>query len=64
MARLLLDDSKCTGLGICESYAEDYFEVQADGGLLLLVQEVPEADLDIVRQACESCPTEALRLED
>lgn len=64
MAKLLLDKSRCTGLGICEAYAEHVFEIQADGSLELLMTDIDEDSLDDVRQACESCPTEALKLEE
>ena len=64
MAKLLLDESRCTGLGLCEAYAEHVFEIQDDGSLALLTDEIADGDLDAVRQACESCPTEALRLEE
>ncbi|PWJ23945.1 ferredoxin [Branchiibius hedensis] len=63
MPRLILDRSRCTGLGLCEAYAEHVFEIQQDGKLALLTEQIDEQDLDAVQQACESCPTEALRLE-
>jgi ferredoxin len=63
MAKIILDRSRCTGLGLCEAHAEHVFEIQGDGTLALLVEEIGADDLDAVRQACESCPTEALRLE-
>ncbi|WP_369227939.1 ferredoxin [Streptomyces sp. R39] len=63
MAKLILDRSRCTGLGLCEAHAEHVFEIQADGSLTLLAEEIGDEDLAAVRQACESCPTEALRLE-
>ena len=63
MPRLILDRSRCTGLGLCESYAEHVFEIQADGRLQLLTDVIADEDVGTVQQACDSCPTEALRLE-
>ena len=63
MPRVVLDRSRCSGLGICESLAEDVFEIQDDGSLLVLVDGVCDADADRVRAACTSCPTGALRLD-
>jgi ferredoxin len=60
--RLELDSSRCTGLGICEAMAADYFEVQDDGTLAVLKEGVDEIDLANVRGAVASCPTEALKL--
>jgi ferredoxin len=59
---LELDNLRCTGLGICEAMASDYFEVQDDGTLAILKEGVDETDLAEVRSAVASCPTEALKL--
>lgn len=61
--RILIDHDKCTALGICESMAPDHFEVDDEGNLLLLKESVSEDELHAVEQACEGCPTEALRIE-
>ncbi|MES2172288.1 MAG: ferredoxin [Actinomycetota bacterium] len=62
--KIVLDRSKCVGLGLCESFSPDHFEVQDDGTLLIL-KEVPDDDnLTEVRKAVGSCPTSALSLVD
>ena len=60
--RVEVDLSKCTGHGICESIAEDVFEVQDDGTVRILDSERPESDRDRMQQAVTHCPTAALRL--
>jgi ferredoxin len=60
--KILLDRAKCTGLGICESLAPDVFEVDDNGDLVMLTDEVPEGLDDDVEAAIAGCPTEALRL--
>ncbi|MCR8898624.1 ferredoxin [Gordonia sp. GONU] len=61
--KVVLDRARCTGLGICESLASDFFEIDDDdGSLLVLKDEVAEADLMEVEEAISGCPTEALRL--
>lgn len=60
--KIILDRGKCTGLGMCEALAAAYFEIDDDGELVLLNEEVAPEDLDSVRQAVQGCPTEALRL--
>ncbi|WP_116200523.1 ferredoxin [Amycolatopsis circi] len=62
--RVIVDHAKCTGLGLCESVAEDVFEVQEDGSLRLLVQEICPSRRAEIQEAVDSCPTEALRLVD
>jgi ferredoxin len=62
--RIEVDLDKCTGHGICESIAEDVFEVQDDGSLLIREADRPESDRERMRQAVAQCPTAALRLVD
>ncbi|MGB8504589.1 ferredoxin [Mycobacterium sp.] len=62
--RVEVDLGKCTGHGICESIAEDVFEVQDDGSVLILGNERPESDRDRMQRAVTQCPAAALRLVD
>lgn len=62
MKCVTVDFDKCTGLGICESLAPDFFEVNDDGELLVLKEEIGDADLQEVEEAVNGCPTEALRI--
>jgi ferredoxin len=59
-----VDLAKCTGHGICESIAEDVFEVQDDGTVVIHDAERPESDRDRMRQAVTQCPAAALSLSD
>jgi ferredoxin len=60
--KVVVDRTKCEGLGSCEAIAPDRFEVDAYGTLVLHKDEVSPDDLDIVQEAVMSCPTEALRI--
>ncbi|ANQ75651.1 MULTISPECIES: ferredoxin [Rhodococcus] len=60
--KIILDRTKCTGLGICESLAPDKFEIDDDGNLMLLSDTVTDDERDDVEAAIAGCPTEALRL--
>jgi len=62
--KICVDHGKCTGLGICESLAPDYFEVDDAGDLVLLKQDIEPADLQALQEAVDGCPTEAIHLED
>lgn len=61
--KIVLDRGKCTGLGICESFAPDHFMVNDDGDLEITQEYVDDAALAEVELAVAGCPTEALRLE-
>lgn len=60
--RVEVDLTKCTGHGICESIAEDVFEVLDDGAVRILDSERPTTDRERMRQAVTQCPAAALRL--
>jgi ferredoxin len=61
--KCVVDYDKCTGLGICESLAPDFFEVNDDGDLLQLKEDISADELQAVEEAVSGCPTEALRIE-
>ncbi|NMO01455.1 ferredoxin [Gordonia sp. TBRC 11910] len=60
--KVTVDFAKCTGLGICESLAPDFFEVNDDGKLVLLRDDITDDELQSVEEAIAGCPTEALRI--
>jgi ferredoxin len=62
--RVAVDLTKCTGHGICESIADDVFEVQDDGSVLIDDAERPESDRERMQKAVTQCPAAALYLED
>lgn len=61
--KVIVDFAKCTGLGICESMAPEFFEVDDSGDLVLLKEDVTDEELQSVEEAVSGCPTEALRIE-
>jgi ferredoxin len=62
--RVEVELDKCTGHGICESIADDVFEVQDNGSVLIHDADRPETDRERMRQAVTQCPAAALRLVD
>ena len=61
--RIVLDESKCSSLGMCESGAPEFFEVGDDGALAVLRDEAGEDQRALLEEAVAACPTAALRLE-
>jgi ferredoxin len=59
---LVVDQGKCSALGICESVAPELFEVQDDGSLLILNERPEGGQCAAAREAVEGCPTEALSI--
>jgi ferredoxin len=62
--KVQIDFAKCTGLGICESLAPEFFEVNDAGDLVLLKEDVPPDKVADLAAAVAGCPTEALRLAE
>lgn len=62
--RIVLDESKCSSLGMCESVAPDVFEVGDDGALTLLDATPSEDRRAEMEEAVAACPTGALTIED
>lgn len=60
--KIEVDRKKCTGLGICESLAPAFFEVDDSGDLLLLKEDISPGEQDEIEEAVAGCPTEALRI--
>lgn len=60
--KIELDRDKCTGIGMCESVAPDYFEIDDGGALVVHRDEADDAQRTEVEAAVLACPTAALRL--
>ncbi|MCW2855530.1 MAG: 3Fe-4S ferredoxin [Marmoricola sp.] len=61
--RIVVDQAKCTGLGMCEAEASDIFEVAPDGSLIIHQETIGSDQLAAAEAAVAACPTEALRIE-
>jgi ferredoxin len=60
--RIVVDREKCSGLAMCEVEAEDLFEVQEDGSLVILDETPSEDQREAAEAAVAACPTEALSI--
>lgn len=63
--RIEADLDACVGSGLCALTAPTVFDQNEDDGRVLLrVREVDPEDLELVKEAVESCPAAALVLLD
>ncbi|MBS4728568.1 ferredoxin [Mycobacterium sp. SM1] len=60
--RIIVDKSKCSLHGVCESIAPNIFGLAEDGTRQVLVDVLDETELPLAEEAVESCPTMALQL--
>lgn len=60
--KIVADYDVCEGLGMCESMAHEFFELD-DDQMHILDDSPPEERRGEVEAAVASCPVQALRLE-
>ena len=58
------DRDLCISAGNCVMSAPAVFDQDDDGIVVVLVDEIPDDELDHAREAVKLCPSEALRLSD
>jgi ferredoxin len=58
------DREVCIQAGNCVMSAEAIFDQDDDGIVVVLVDEVPEAEQDHARDAVKLCPSQALRIKE
>jgi ferredoxin len=61
--RITVDRDLCEGLGMCESMAHEFFEVDDDDVMHVLDENPAEGHRKEVSAAVASCPVLALSLE-
>jgi ferredoxin len=62
--RVQADRDVCIQAGNCVMSAGAVFDQDDDGVVVVLVDEVPDDELDHVKEAVKLCPSQALRLVD
>lgn len=64
MVKISADRDVCIQAGNCVMVADAVFDQDDDGIVVVLVDEVPEAEEDHAREAVKLCPSQALRVAD
>ncbi|MEX0427726.1 ferredoxin [Nocardioides sp. DS6] len=64
MAKIVADLDACQGYANCVLAADDVFDIDDDGVVVVLRTTVEERDRARVEEAARSCPVSALRVED
>lgn len=59
--KLVVNPDTCIGCAACEGVAPEYFEIK--DGISTVKKKYDEADADVVNDAIDGCPTQAISLE-
>lgn len=60
----IVDKDTCIACGLCPSICPECFDMQDDGKAGAIVDEVPEGCIDEAKEAEESCPVNAIVIEE
>jgi len=61
--KVKIDPELCNGDEVCVQLCPEVFEMQEDKAVVIM-DEIPENLQDSVREAADSCPSEAITIEE
>ncbi|MFZ3080738.1 MAG: ferredoxin [Bellilinea sp.] len=59
-----IDPDACMGCGVCETIVPELFSLGDEGYAVILLDPAPEQYRDLVQQAVDECPEEAISAKD
>jgi ferredoxin len=59
-----VDPDACMGCGVCETIVPEVFSIGDEGYAVTLLVPAPEQYRDLIQQAVDECPEEAISAED
>lgn len=59
-----VDKDTCIGCGTCPAVCPEVFQMEDDGLAAAYVNPVPEDMEDSAQEAADSCPTEAIHIDE
>ncbi|MBS4539097.1 ferredoxin [Clostridium sp. D2Q-11] len=59
-----VDKNSCIGCGLCEGICPKIFQMNEDNIAEVIVDEIPTDDIVDANEAKESCPVEAITIEE
>lgn len=62
--KVTVNKDACIGCGQCTATCQNVFEYSDEGFAQVKVEQVSDEDKDLVKEAKEGCPTEAISIEE
>ena len=60
----VVDKDTCIACGLCPSICPECFDMEDDGKAGAIVEEVADGAIDSAKEAEESCPVDAITIEE
>jgi ferredoxin len=61
--KVTVDETLCSGCGVCEEMAPDVFEMNDAGLVAVKVDPIPEDLQESTQEAADGCPSGAILIE-
>ncbi|MCK9275763.1 MAG: ferredoxin [Syntrophales bacterium] len=62
--KVSVDEEVCIGCGLCEEICPEVFELTGDIAVVKIEEDIPEKLVENSREAAESCPVDAIIVEE
>ena len=62
--KAIIDREACIGCGLCVAMSSEVFELDDEDIAVVIADPVPEDASDDTKEAADSCPTEAISIEE
>ena len=60
--KAFVDGNVCVSCGLCEGVCSDVFSL--DTGVAVAAENISSENEDLVREACDGCPVQAISIEE
>jgi len=62
--KIVVDESECSACEVCSDTCPEVFEMNDEGTVSVLINPVPGEHEEACQEAVDSCPTEAIAIEE
>lgn len=62
--KAFVDRDECIGCGLCTTICPEVFELDDEGIAIVIADPIPADAIDTAIEAKDSCPTEAISIEE
>ncbi len=59
-----VDRDACISCGLCATISPEVFEMDDEDIAIVIADPIPEGEVDSAKEAEESCPTDAISIEE